>query len=295
MDAPLARWPGSQAAHYENFPVGSWLLPARLRPAFAALYRFARYADDVADEGDASPQARLAELARLRAAVEAGARWPEAGPDAHPVVTPLLPFVVKHRLDRALLLALLSAFEQDVRVTRYADTPALRDYCRRSAEPVGRLVLQLFGVTDRAAQRASDQVCTALQLVNFLQDVATDWRKGRLYLPLDALQAAGLTPADVACAVDAGRAPAALRAVIAAQARAAHASLEAGRVIVHRVPVRLGAELRLVVAGGTQALRRLEAVDHDPIARRPALGWRDAPAIVALALRPVPRVREALA
>jgi phytoene synthase len=264
--------------HYENFPVASALVPARLRPAVRALYQFARHADDVADEGDLPPAARLEELARLRDAL---ADPPRA---THPVVERLRPHLLEHRLSRDACVDLLSAFEQDVTVTRYADWPALRDYCRRSADPVGRLILELFGCRRADTEPLSDAICTALQLINFTQDTASDWRRGRLYVPLDELASAGLREADVAAAVEARRCPQALRALLARQVERASALLESGAPLAARVPRRLGWELRAIVAGGRRIVERLRAGGCDPIAARPALGWRDAPALLRLAL-----------
>ncbi len=279
MRLPLAANPISVAQHYENFPVGSWLVPRRLRPAFAAIYRFARYGDDVADEGDLPAAARLAELAGLHAALEGG--------PAHPLVTPLLPVIARHDLAREHLHALLDAFEQDARGARHADFDALLDYCRRSANPVGALVLTLFGCDDATNRKHSDAICTALQLINFLQDLAPDWRRGRLYIPLDELHDAGLDEAQFDAAVRAGRAPAPLRALVAAQSRRAAELLRIGKPLVKAVPFRLGCELRAVLAGARRVLAKLERGEFDPIARRPALRWADAPALTWLWLAPL--------
>jgi len=270
--------------HYENFPVASVLVPRRLRPAVLAIYRFARYADDVADEGDAPATQRLAELDRLEAAL----RTPGASP--HPVVAPLLPLLAAHGLPADDCLALLSAFRQDVVVDHYADDVALRDYCRRSAEPVGRMVLGLFGCRSEATVPLSDAICSALQLINFLQDVGIDRRRGRLYLPLDALAAHGIGPAALDDALRERQAGAPLRCCLAARARQAAALLESGAPLVRRVPARLGWELRATLAGGRRILERLAAAGHDPIAARPTLGWRDAPALARLMFSP-PRAR----
>ena len=269
----------SVAQHYENFPVGSWLVPQRLRPAFAALYRFARYADDIADEGDDPPEQRMAELARLHAALD--------GQTTHPVVAGLTPYIERHGLEPAHLHDLLSAFEQDVRGMRYADFAAVLDYCSRSANPVGALVLELFGRDDSINRRHSDAICSALQLINFLQDLAEDWQRGRLYLALDELHQAGLAEADIAAAVTAGRAPATLRALIARQSRRAQAMLESGAPLLAAVPARLRFELRAVLAGASRVLAKLERGGFDPIARRPALGWSDALPLLRLWLFPI--------
>jgi squalene synthase HpnC len=268
--------------HYENFPVASVLMPRRLRPAVVAIYRFARYADDVADEGDAAAPARLAELAALHRALEQAQSGQRV---SHPAVAPLAPIVAAHGLDWQQFHRLLSAFEQDVTVTRYDDTAALLDYCSRSADPIGRLVLSLFGPPPPAALPASDAICTALQLVNFLQDVAIDWRKGRLYLPLDALAAHGVREADVEDACRRGGAGAPLRRLIAAQAAFARTTLDAGAVLPSLVPRRLAWELRAIVAGGLRILQRIEQLDHDVFGQRPVLRARDAFALAATTLR----------
>ncbi len=274
--------------HYENFPVGSVLVPRRLRPALLALYRFARYADDVADEGDAPAQLRLAELAQMETALRSPAAAGSA--DDHPVVAALRPWLAAHGLSRDDCLALLSAFRQDVTVTRYRSFAELRDYCRRSADPVGHLVLELFGCRNAQTEALADPICTALQLVNFLQDVAPDWQRGRLYLPLDSLADEGLDAAAVGGAVRAGRASPALRRCIAREARRAGALLESGAPLPRLVPRRLAWELRATLAGARRILELLDAGGHDPIARRPRLHARDAPALLRLMLCP-PRPR----
>jgi squalene synthase HpnC len=261
--------------HYENFPVASWLVPARLRPPIAAIYRFARHADDLADEGDAPPQARLVALAAL--AADLHAPQPES-----PTVAGLLPHRSAFGLPVAPFEALLSAFRQDVTQTRYESFEALADYCRRSADPVGELVLRLFGAWNDVTAPRSSQICSALQLINFLQDTAIDWQRGRLYLPLDELHAAGLSEDDLAWAARHGRASPALRAFLEGQAGRARAMLHSGAALVPEVPRRLGWELRAILAGGFRILDRLAANGHDPFAARPALGWRDAPALVRL-------------
>jgi len=273
--------------HYENFPVASVLMPAELRPAVIAIYRFARYADDVADEGNADPQARIRELHKLRDAL-----LEEPGkPDRHPLVVQLQPSIEQFALPAGPFLALLSAFEQDVHVHRFATRAALLDYCVRSANPIGRLLLHLYRVQDPQSITASDAICTALQLINFLQDIASDWTRSRVYIALDELAAAGLTIDEIERAVAAGRASPRLREVIATQAEQAHALLESGASLVSRAPLRLALELRGVLAGATRVLQRLGASDWDPILRRPKLGWTDAPAIARLMISRPRRLR----
>jgi phytoene synthase len=273
--APDVAGPISSVDHYENFPVASLLVPARLRPAIAAIYRFARHADDIADEGDAGPAQRIAQLDALAAAL----RRPD--PDIL-VVAALQPHLRTHGLPVEPFEALLSAFRQDVLIHRHPDLAALLDYCRRSADPVGELVLRLFGAWRDDTRQPSAQVCTALQLINFLQDTAIDWQRGRLYVPLDELAAAGLDETEFERAAAAGQASPALRALLARQAQRARGLLESGASLVPRVPRRLGWELRAIVAGGLRILDRLARNGHDPFAARPALGWRDAPALARL-------------
>ena len=274
--------PWSQSDHYENFPVGSWLLPAAQRPAVAALYRFARYADDVADEGDASPAARHEELGALDAAVTRLAR---GEPPGHAAVAPLATHARRMGLPAELLAALLSAFRQDVDTSRYPDYASLADYCRRSADPVGRLMLRLFAIDGPDTDALSDRICTGLQLVNFAQDVAIDWRRGRLYVPLSDLRTHAVDEADIDAATRGAAPSPALRALVRAQVERARAMLESGAPLAARVPTRLAWELRLIVAGGLRICDRLASCGFDPFGARPALGARDAPALLATVLR----------
>ena len=183
-------------SHYENFPVASWLCPPRLRPAIAAIYAFARTADDIADEGDATPDARLADLAAFRADLHAAARGESPSPRWPPVFAALGRVIATFGLPVPLLDDLLSAFEQDIIKTRAgaadADRAALLDYCTRSANPVGRLLLHLYAVREAEALAQSDAICSALQLINFWQDLSVDIPRGRFYLPQDRCAALGV-------------------------------------------------------------------------------------------------------
>ena len=175
--------------HYENFPVASLLVPPHLRRPIAVIYHFARSADDLADEGTDPPAARLAALAAYRAELEriAAGTLPQL-----PLFADLAQVIRDHNLPLQLFHDLLDAFAQDVVKTRYANYTELLDYCRRSANPVGRLVLHLFGRTESARLQESDAICTALQLINFWQDVAIDWKKDRVYLPQEDLTRFGV-------------------------------------------------------------------------------------------------------
>jgi len=261
--------------HYENFPVASILLPRRLRPAVEAIYAFARSADDIADEGDAGPEERLADLRAYENALDGIA----AGtPTDNPMIERLAGVVAAHRLELQPLRDLLSAFRQDVVTTRYADYPALLDYCRRSADPVGRLMLALYGVADPLSLRQSDAVCSALQLINFWQDVGIDIDKGRIYLPLEDLQRFGVDEADIR----AGKTGEKWRALMQFEVARARALMLEGAPLATRLPGRIGWELRMVVQGGLRILEAIERADYDVFRRRPqlrrpdwlAVGWR---------------------
>ena len=256
------------AAHYENFPVASFLLPRDVREAVLAIYRFARAADDVADEGHAAPAERLAALDRFDAALDAigAGRAPTDAPFAE-----LAAAVDRHALPLPLLRDLLSAFRQDVTLHRYPTWAALQDYCRRSADPIGRLLLHLHHCATPDNASKSDAICTALQLVNFWQDVAIDWRKGRVYLPQEDLARFGVAESGIA----AGRCDDGWRALIAFETARTRALLESGRPLVRSLPWRFGLEISGVLAGGHRILDRIDAVDGDVFRQRPRLGRID--------------------
>ena len=277
--------------HYENFPVASWLCPPRLRPAVAAIYAFARTADDLADEGDASAAERLEALAAYRADLAAAARGAPASARWPQVFAPLAHVLRAFALPEAPLAALLSAFVQDVQKTRdatgYADRAALLDYCARSANPVGRLLLHLYGVDDALSLAQSDAICSALQLVNFWQDPGIDLPRGRFYFPAADCAAHGLAPADFrsfAPLAPAPPAPAAIR-LIADEVAWARALMHQGAPLARRLPGRMGWELRFVVQGGLRILDKIEALGFDTLRHRPTLGAADAPRLAWRALR----------
>jgi squalene synthase HpnC len=246
-----------------------------MRPHIAAIYAFARMADDFADEGDAPDEARLGRLddwqRRLHAAA-AGRSLEPAGTTADAVFTALGATIRRCELDVRLMDDLLSAFRQDVLVKRYGTWADVLDYCRRSANPVGRLVLAVAGVRDERAAAESDAVCTALQLTNFWQDLERDWRKGRLYVPLEVLGATGAAEADL----DGRSLTPAWRRALAEMARRTRESFEQGRGVADHVHGRLRWELRATWLGGVRILDLLERTDFDVFRRRPTLGWKDA-------------------
>ncbi len=254
--------------HYENFPVASRLVPARLRPAVIAIYRFARMADDLADEGDVPPAARLSALAACDDALAAIGRGETPALPPYPA---LAEAIRAHALSLAPLHDLVSAFRQDVTTTRYATYANLLDYCRRSANPIGRLLLGLYGVGSTEQLAASDAVCTGLQLTNFWQDVALDWQKGRVYLPQEDLARFGVTESAIA----AGTVNSRWRDLVAFETARARSLLVAGRPLVRALPLRLGLELSAVIAGGTLILERIDGVGGDVFRQRPTLGALD--------------------
>jgi len=262
--------------HYENFPVASVLCPPALRPAIAAIYGFARTADDLADEGDAPATLRLQDLAAYRADLQAtiegrapSARWA-------PVFEALRSTLQRHALPTALLTDLLSAFEQDVVKHRYADRSELLDYCRRSANPVGRLLLHLYGIDDATSLRQSDSICTALQLANFWQDLGVDAQRGRLYVPSSDSARRGVDPEQLLGRIDGP----AVHMLIAELVDWTIDLMKAGAPLALFVPGRAGWELRLVVQGGLRILQKIQRAGYTTLLQRPKLRAHDVPLLL---------------
>jgi len=264
-------------AHYENFPVASWLAPAELRPAIVAIYHFARAADDIADEGSAQAPQRLAELDHYEAMLDRIANGDR--PDEPPFAS-LTDAIRNHALPLAPFRDLLSAFRQDVLKTRYADFAELSAYCARSANPIGRLLLHLYRIDDSERLRQADALCSGLQLANFWQDVAIDWNKGRVYLPKDDMIRFNVTEQQIAD----GRCDERWRALSAFEVQRTRAMLESGRALAQALPLRPKLELKMVVAGGLRILRSIDAVDGDVFRHRPVLSRGDWAAMSAAAL-----------
>ncbi len=271
--------------HYENFPVASWLLPARFRPPIEAIYAFARGADDIADEGDLSDAARLQGLARYARALDEieGGASPKDPPFAR-----LAWAVREYALPVPLLRDLIDAFSQDVVKKRYATFAELMDYSRRSANPIGRLVLHVLNGnpgTDPVfpADDCSDAICSGLQIVNFWQDVAVDWQKGRVYIPQEDLARFGVSEAQIGEA----RADAPWRALMAFECERARAMLRSGAPLGRALPGRLGVEIRATVAGGLAILDKIDAASGDVFRNRPVLGTFDWVGIIMKAVYPL--------
>ena len=259
----------STSNHYENFPVGSILLPRRLRRPIHAVYAFARTADDIADEGNATPAERQAQLAALKAELDriAANQPPQTAlmqrlnrEAIAPFQIPLKPFY-----------DLLSAFQQDTEKTRYQNFAELIDYARRSANPVGRIVLHLNGTTDPYHIAQSDGICTALQLINFWQDIALDWQKNRVYLPQEDLAKFQVSEQDIAQ----GKITPQLRRLIAHQCDKTQKILHAGAPLGKALTGRIGFEIRMIILGGNRILEKIAANQYDVFQHRPTLDWHD--------------------
>jgi phytoene synthase len=263
--------------HYENFPVASLLLPAELREPVAVIYRFARTADDFADEGNEPPERRLEQLKGFRLQLQA-----ISGDDAArtPLFADLARIVRGYGLPIQLFHDLLDGFSQDVSKQRYENYHEVLDYCRRSANPIGRLLLHLFKQTTESNLRRSDAICTALQIVNFWQDVAVDYAKGRIYLPQDEMRRFGVTEAHVREA----RSDEAWRQLMAFQCDRARSLMLEGAPLKDSLQGRIRLEIAVTVQGGLRVLEKLAHAGYDMFRRRPVLRWFDWPLLLARAL-----------
>ena len=262
-------------AHYENFPVASPLLPPALRAPVRVIYAFARSADDIADEGDAAPQERIAALDAYEAELD---RIDAGQPSDNALFQQLALTLKEHHLNTQLLRDLLSAFRQDVRQLRYANYGELLDYCTRSANPVGRIMLALSDQHSPDFLDKSDAICSALQLINFLQDVAIDIKKSRIYIPEEDLARFGVSEQQI---ID-GKIDSQWRALMHFEVQRTRALMVKGAPLAMHVGGRLGWELRFIVQGGLRILEKIEAVNYDIFNQRPTLkphdwlllGWR---------------------
>lgn len=285
--------------HYENFPVASLLCPPHLRGVITAIYWFARTADDLADEGQVSSEQRLTDLAAYRYDLHVCASS-QADPAAPTSISPrwtavfsaLAPHIATFQLPIDLLDDLLKAFAQDVDYTAaghwYADHTELLDYCSRSANPVGRLLLHLYGVNDKAALHASDAICSALQLINFWQDLSRDIPNNRYYLPRDLMQLCSVKKADLLTSIDTPD----TAKLIAHCTSLARATMLKGVHLPQRVRKQIGGlegwraslELRCVIQGGLRIADKIDHLHHRTLSQRPKLGKWDACVVVWRAL-----------
>ncbi len=259
-------------SHYENFPVASLLLPAPLREPVEIIYRFARSADDFADEGDDPPQLRLQKLNDYRAQLAA---------PATPLFRDLEKIIREHGLPVQLFADLLDAFSQDVTQKRYSDFLELMDYCRRSANPVGRLLLQLFKRTSDSNLRQSDAICSALQLINHWQDVDIDYAKdNRVYLPQDEMARFGVSERHLTEKL----CDSAWQALMKFQVDRARALMLSGAALGKTLPGRVGLEIRATVQGGLRILEKIERAGYDVFRHRPVLKPLDWPLLLLKAV-----------
>ncbi len=254
--------------HYENFPVASVLLPARLRKPVEVIYQFARTADDFADEGTLQPDERL----RLLANYGDELRCIERGEMPRTALFRELAAIIKEFcLPLPLFHDLLSAFTQDVTKTRYTDFAEVLDYCRRSANPVGRLMLILYGASNAIHERWSDNICSSLQIINFLQDIAIDYSKGRVYLCQDEMVRYGISESAIAGANVSDD----WRSFMAFQVERTQRMLHDGAQLGNALSGRIGLEMRTIIAGGDRILSKIIASDYDVYRHRPVLRWHD--------------------
>jgi squalene synthase HpnC len=253
--------------HYENFPVASHFIPRDLRPYVFVVYAFARTADDFADEGAVTTSQRLANLSEWESKLERS----YAGDADHPVFIALQETISRCGIPKQPLADLLMAFKMDVTRDRFSTFEDLLHYCAHSANPVGRLVLHIFSwATDRAI-RFSDDICTGLQLANFWQDVAIDWAKGRLYLPLEDINRFGYTEDDLARATCDER----FRDLLRFQVERTRAYFNSGRPLLDEAVKELKFELRLTWHGGMTILKKIERANYDVLTRRPVISSMD--------------------
>jgi squalene synthase HpnC len=254
--------------HYENFPVASILMPAHLRPAIKVIYAFARSADDLADEGDALPQERLDALETYENALQ---KIKNKQKNTSALFNDLAKIIEQHQIPIIEFSHLISAFKQDVTTKRYADFITLEDYCNRSANPVGRIMLHLYQAASAENMKDSDKICTALQIINFWQDVAIDWKKERIYLPMEDMVKFGVTEQDI----NQAKLTPQWQALMQFEINRARKLMLDGSPLCRRLSGRVGFELRLVVQGGLRILEKVEQVNGDVFNQRPIIGKWD--------------------
>ncbi len=250
--------------HYENFPVASVLLPRKLRRPVGLIYTFARQADDFADEGELEPAQRLELLNGFRSELD---RIKAGNAPETPLFRELAAMIAEFRLPLEPFYDLLDAFSQDVVKTRYATFGEVMDYCRRSANPVGRLLLHLYGAAGTRNLAYSDAICSSLQLINFLQDVAIDYRKNRIYLPQDEMGKYGISEAQIARGDSSGR----WGMFMLSQIERTRKLLQSGAPLGKILPGRIGLEMRMIIMGGESILRKLHKNQGDVFNQRPVL------------------------
>lgn len=254
--------------HYENFPVASFLLPKQLREPVGLIYSFARQADDFADEGDLSPEHRLRLLNSFKAELDliAGNQRPQTD-----LFVALQRMIAERKLELTPFYDLLDAFSQDVTKNRYADFGEVMAYCRRSANPIGRLMLALYGENSPKNIGMADAICSALQIINFLQDIAIDAKKNRIYLPLDELNKYKVAESQLLNDDNTGT----WGMMMEFQINRARKLLQSGAPLGLALPGRIGLEMRMIIAGGERILKKLHQSRGDVFNHRPVLTKKD--------------------
>lgn len=252
-------------SHYENFPVASWFLPRHIRRPIAVIYAFARTADDIADEGDAPAEQRIQQLDQY------GQQLDSMTDSDNPVFIALAHVIQQHQLPVQLLHDLLTAFKMDISKKRYANFSELLYYCQHSANPIGRLLVHLNRRASDEAMHYADHICTALQLINFYQDLLQDYQEnGRIYIPLDEMQQYAVTEQHFKGKIS----DKAMQAMMAFQIQRAHDMLLSGRQLGTMLPGRMGFEVRMIIAGGLRICEKL--INHSgDVFTRPRLSKRD--------------------
>ncbi len=265
--------------HYENFPVASILVPANIRPAVVNVYRFARTADDIADEGNMDAEERRKKLSEFEQELNhIDQKSYKPNDKLSKIFEPLSQTIKQHNLPIQPFKDLLAAFTQDTYVNRYANNEELLSYCNLSANPVGVIMLSLFNKYNQENLELSNAICTGLQLTNFWQDVSIDWLKNRVYLPLNAMQRHGVDESVIQSASEGSLQVSELngwKSLMNEQTEHARSMLIKGYPLGRKIGGRFGYELRIVVQGGLRILEKIESIQYDVFNHRPVLNKYD--------------------
>lgn len=251
------------SSHYENFPVASFLVPRELRRHVAVIYKYARMADDLADEGDMMPEARISALNEMETSLSEALK----GNYKNGFYEALSITINERKLTHAYFFDLLKAFRQDVVKKRYASFEELLDYCRYSANPVGRIILELYKIRDEELNLMSDKICSGLQLANFYQDVSIDYKKGRIYIPLEEMERFRVTENDF----ELKKINTNFKELIKYQVDRNKKIFYEGRPLVKHLPRPLNFEIKWTVLGGERILSKIESAGYNVLNRRPKL------------------------
>ncbi len=254
-------------SHYENFPVVSFLISSKLKKHVAVIYKFARQADDIADEGNTAQEERIKRLDEYKIELEESLK----GNFRTPFWQAINNSIVELKLSSSLFYDLLVAFKQDVLKKRYKDFQEILDYCKYSANPIGRLLLELYNIYDEESKKLSDSICTALQLANFYQDLSIDFLKDRIYIPLDEMKFFGITETDFEKKENNSN----FSLLIKLQVKRAKELFIQGYNLIDRLPFKLALEIKWTILGGEEILNKIEKLDYNVLANRPVLNKKD--------------------